>query len=356
MVRTREEDGLAPAATMGVLRLKQNVLAESRAGFIATFGDPLGRSGSWELGGDFTYQTSRFRGDKNLSVGAWGLVTGREDLSGYRERVAVGLKLDYPNDLWDCYLLYRRIGDGFDPSLGFVPRRGINTYAGGCTFAPRPKGGFIRQMFHELYPTLTTDLGGRWESWEVWVGPVNWLLESGDRVEVGLVPLGERLAEPFEIAEGVSVPAGSYDALRYRVEVETAAKRRLALEAEWAFGGFYSGTLDQFELAATWTPSPLVTFLASVEHSVGRLDEGDFDLTLVSAKLRLNLSPDLQFNSFVQYDTEDRSFGSNTRLRWSFDPRGDLFLIYNHNLRQLESSWRKDASQLLVKVQYTFRK
>ena len=78
--------------------------------------------------------------------------------------------------------------------------------------------------------------------------------------------------------------------------------------------------------------------------------------TLVSAKLRLNLSPDLQFNSFVQYDTEDRSFGSNTRLRWSFDPRGDLFLIYNHNLRQLESSWRKDASQLLVKVQYTFRK
>lgn len=174
--------------------------------------------------------------------------------------------------------------------------------------------------------------------------------------EVGLVPLGERLAEPFEIAEGVSVPAGSYDALRYRVEVETAAKRRLALEAEWAFGGFYSGTLDQFELAATWTPSPLVTFLASVEHSVGRLDEGDFDLTLVSAKLRLNLSPDLQFNSFVQYDTEDRSFGSNTRLRWSFDPRGDLFVVYNHNLRQLESSWRKDASQLLVKVQYTFRK
>lgn len=356
VVGTREEDGLAPAATMGVLRLKQNVLAESRAGFIATLGDPLGRSGSWELGGDFTYQTSRFRGDKNFSVGVWGLVTGREDLSEFRERTAVGLKLDYPNDLWDCYVLYRRIGDGFDPSLGFVPRRGINTYAGGCTFAPRPKGGFIRQMFHELYPTLTTDLGGRWESWEVWVGPVNWLLESGDRIELGLVPSGERLTEPFEIADGVSVPAGSYDALRYRVEVETAAKRRLALEAEWAFGGFYSGTLDQLELAATWTPSPLVTFLASVEHSVGRLDEGHFDLTLVSARLRLNLSPDLQFNSFVQYDTEDRSFGSNARLRWTFDPRGDLFVIYNHNLRELESSWRKDSSQLLVKVQYTFRK
>lgn len=356
VVRTREEDGLAPAATLAALRVKQNVLAESRAGFIATAGDPLGRSGSWELGGDFTYQTSRFRGDKNFSVGVWGLVTGREDLAEYRERTAVGLKLDYPNDLWDCNAVYRRVGDGFDPSLGFVPRRGINAYEGGCTFAPRPKGGFVRQMFHEAYGSLTTDLGGRWESWDVFLAPVNWLLESGDRLELGLTPLGERLTEPFEIVDGVSVPAGSYDALRWRVEVETAAKRRLAVEAEWSFGGFYSGTLQQLELAATWTPSPLVTFLASVEHAAGRLDEGDFDLTLVAAKLRLNLSPDLQFNTFVQYDTEDRSLGSNTRLRWTVHPRGDLFVIYNHNLREAESAWRKDSSQLLVKAQYTFRK
>ena len=99
-----------------------------------------------------------------------------------------------------------------------------------------------------------------------------------------------------------------------------------------------------------------MTFLASAEHSVGRLDEGDFELTLLGAKLRLNLSPDLQFNGFVQYDTEDSSFGSNLRLRWTFHPRGDLFVIYNHNLREVESRWQKQSNQLLVKAQYTFRK
>ena len=36
MVRTREEPGLAPASTMAVVRVKQNVFAESRTGFIAT--------------------------------------------------------------------------------------------------------------------------------------------------------------------------------------------------------------------------------------------------------------------------------------------------------------------------------
>ena len=163
VVRTREEDGVAPAATMGVLRLQQNVLAESRVGLIATAGDPLGRGGSFEVGADFTYQTSRLFGRRNFVAGVWGLVTGREDLGG--DRSAFGFKIDYPNDLWDCYLLYRHVGDGFDPSLGFVPRRAINAYQAGCTWAPRPKSSFIRQMFHELYPSLTTDLGGRWESY-----------------------------------------------------------------------------------------------------------------------------------------------------------------------------------------------
>jgi hypothetical protein len=356
VVRTREEDSVAPAATMAVVRVKQNVLAESRAGFLATVGDPLGRRGSWEFGADFTYQTSRFRGNKNFSAGVWALAVGRDDLAGARERTAFGVKVDYPNDLWDCYVIYRRIGDGFDPSLGFVPRRGINTYQVGCTYAPRPKGTFIRQMFHELYPGLTTDLGGRWESYRVFMAPINWRLESGDRFELNVAPAGERLVEPFPITDRVAIPSGSYHWRRYRVELQTAAKRKLSGQATWWFGGFYTGTLHQLEFESAWTPSPRVTFLVNAEHDIGRLAEGDFDLTLVGTRVRLNLSSDLQLNSFLQYDTDNRTFGTNTRLRWTFNPRGDVFVIYNHNLRELEDRWRRDSNELLVKLQYMFRR
>ena len=31
-------------------------------------------------------------------------------------------------------------------------------------------------------------------------------------------------------------------------------------------------------------------------------------------------------------------------------------MIYNHNLRELENRWRKEGNELLVKLQYTFRK
>ena len=356
VVRTRDEPGLAAAETMGGLRLQHNVLAESSVGMLATFGDPLGRQGSWQLGADFRYQTSRFRGSKNSIVGVWGLATGRDDLAGARERTAFGFKVDYPNDLWDCYALYRRVGDGFDPSLGFVARPGVNSYEAGCEFSPRPKHSFIRQFFYEFYPTLVTDLGGRWESYRVFTAPVNWRLESGDRVELNVVPVGERLARPFEIADGAVIPEGSYDWRRYRLEFEAAAKRKLSGQATWWFGGFYGGTLHQVELEASWTPSPLITFLLNAEHDIGRLPEGDFDVTLVGTRIRLNLSPDLQLNSFLQYDTDSRTFGTNTRLRWTFHPRGDVFLIYNHNLRELADRWRRDSNELLVKLQYTLRR
>ena len=73
-------------------------------------------------------------------------------------------------------------------------------------------------------------------------------------------------------------------------------------------------------------------------------------------KLRLNLLPDLQLNSFVQYDTESRTLGTNTRLRWTFNPRGDLFVVYNHNLRDVDARFERESNELLVKLQYTFRR
>jgi len=75
----------------------------------------------------------------------------------------------------------------------------------------------------------------------------------------------------------------------------------------------------------------------------------------VAARVRIGLSPDLDFSSFVQYDTESRNLGTNTRLRWSFHPLGDLFVVYNHNLDHTTGTWRYENNELLVKVKYGFR-
>jgi hypothetical protein len=354
VVGTNDKPGVvADEALMAVGRVKQNIWSESWVGAIATVGDPVGRSGSWLTGGDFTYATSHFRGDKNFLAGVWALATGRDDLGS--DASAYGFKVDYPNDLWDVQLTGKRIGRDFDPSLGFVPRRAVYLYNGQINNRTRIAKGPIQQLLHEFMPTLATDLAGRWESYRVFMAPVNWRFRSGDRFELNANPTGERLVVPFQIADGVVIPPGAYHWMRYRVEVGTAQKRRLYSQVTWWFGDFYDGTLDQFIWTGAWNPTPLVTVEFTGERNVGRLQSGDFRQTLVGNRLRVNVSPDLSIASYVQYDTDSDSVGVNTRLRWTFSPVGDLFVVYNHNVREQLERWQLDSNQLLVKLQYAFR-
>lgn len=48
--------------------------------------------------------------------------------------------------------------------------------------------------------------------------------------------------------------------------------------------------------------------------------------------------------------------GANTRLRWTFSPLGDLFLVYNHNIRDISERWVKNSNQFLAKIQYAIRR
>ena len=355
-VRTKEtnlDDQLLEASTMGVVRVKQNILRESSIGFIGSFGDPENRSSSAMGGVDFTYQTTRFKGDKNFLVGVSAMFTDRDELEG--DQSAYFVKVDYPNDIWDVAVSYLRVGESFDPSLGFIPRKGINYWRLGATYAPRPDWKWVRQMRNQLFATYYTDLNGNWESYRIFTAPINWRLESGDRIEANYMPQGEQLIEPFEIVDGVVIPAGKYHFTRYRLEAELAAKRKFSGLFSWWFGTFYDGHLDKLEASIAWNPSSLLNFESVVEHNIGRLPFGDFDQTLTGLRVRYNASPDLQLNSFVQYDTDNKNLGVNARIHWIFHPQGDLFLVFNHNTHDLEDRWELISQQILLKLRYNFR-
>jgi len=351
---TNDKEGVvADEALMAVGRVKQNILSESWVGGIATIGDPLGRSGSWLGGLDFTFATSKFRGDKNFLAGVWGLTTRRAGLDG--DRTSYGFKIDYPNDKWDIALTHKRIGRDFDPSLGFVPRRGVHLINGQINNRTRIGSGPFQQLLHEFQPFIATDLDGKWESYRIFMAPVNWRFRSGDRVELNANPTGERLIEPFEVARGVIIPPGSYHWLRYRAEVGTAQKRRFYTQVTGWWGDFYNGQLTQLIWTGAWNPTALLTIEFNGERNVGDLATGRFRQTLVGNRVRVNISPDLSISSYLQYDTDSDSFGVNTRLRWTFTPVADLFVVYNHNVRSLLDRWQLDSNQLLIKLQYAWR-
>jgi hypothetical protein len=372
---------------MGSVRINQNILEESSVGVLANFGDQLGRKDSWTAGADFVYRTSNFLNEKNFQVSAWVLRNNREDLNGGSvedsvetekkelDKTAYGFRIEYPNDLLDLSFMTIRMGDGFDPSLSFVPRKNYHLWDATVEYRPRPDWELVRVMTYELGFTLYNKRDNSdWESYEGTIKPLDWLLESGDSFNGGIKLEGDRPPEAFELAADVDIPRGSYEWTRYFLEVRAAEKRKISGNIIWEFGNYYNGDLSTIEARLSLRPSAFFTLEFTGERNDGKAlslpedfepEEGDslvlvkkeYTEELFGMRLLLNFSSDLQFSSLTQYDTESKELGTNNRLRWTFHPNGDIFIVYNHNLirRTEEKRWDFVSNEFPVKVQYTWR-
>ena len=162
--------------------MSRDIFEQSYIGAIFTNGNPAGTGSNNLIGADARFATSKFRGDKNLSLDMFFMRTsdGASNSTDY----ATGFWLDYPNDLWDIRFQGKQIGDNFRPALGFVPRRGIRKASGGAEFRPRPGRWGIRQLSFELDGEVIANLNNVVENWNVSSVPFN--LETGVR---GSVPV-----------------------------------------------------------------------------------------------------------------------------------------------------------------------
>ena len=347
-----------PASGMAVLRLRRNMLTESSAGLIATFGGPLSQGG-WTQGIDLNFKTSEFAGDKNLAAGLWGLATHQAELGG--DRNAYGGTVAYPNDPFGMWMTMLYVGEDFDPQLGFVQRNG-GVFQTDAEYKPRPRLPMVRQTTYAVNYFRAVRKSGQWESELLTVTPLDWLLTSGDRLSVTIEHQGDQPDEPFEVFEApgsqVTIPAGTYKWNRHDITATLASKRRISGEFSYASGGFYEGRLRTLYADVILQPLSILTFQIGAEQNVGKLPEGDFKQHLESLRTEFKPSPKLQLTHFMQYDNESRSLGSASRLRWSFHPLGDLFLNYNHNTVRTvtDPRWEFLADKASLKVQYAFRR
>jgi len=332
-VRTRALEALdLPAENFLAARVSQNVLAESKVGLIFTDGSPTGAKNSL-AGLDLVYQTSRFLKDKNLLAGGWFVYNWNANPAGRHE--GYGLKVDYPNDLWDVVASFNSYGDALDPGIGFLSRKGVRVLSLGASYMPRPENGLVgrlvRQFFFEFRPSFTWDLDGLLETRKIFVAPFNLRTESGEHIELNMISNYDFLREDWEVSDGVVLPPGPYAFTNYGVQLETASHRAWTADLEWKFGQFYSGHIDDVEVGVGLKFKGFATIGFDANFVRGRLAEGSFKENVYQLKADLFLTPRLGLMNYVQYDDVSNELGINTRFRWEITPGNVLYLVYSKN-------------------------
>jgi hypothetical protein len=357
-------DRIVPGANLFAGRVSYDVTSRLRLGGILTNGNPDGIHRNTFAGFDGVWRTSKFLGDKNLFIGGWTAFSAGDVRDG--NRTGWGFRLDYPNDLWNCFTSLNQFGEALDPALGFLPRPGTRRFDATCDFQPRPSktGPFhwVRQqtMEHRFY--RVTNFRGRVESWQFHWAPVDIEMESGDEFEFNWVPSYEYLPFPFEIATGVTLPAGSYRFDRFRFEFESSRHRRWEFGATTWFGTFYNGRLFQQQNYLRFT-TRTGSWQAGVssEQNFGDVAQGKFIQRLYQLNFAYAFNPNLALTSFLQYDSESQNVGNNMRLRWIVRPGNDLFVVWNRSWRRLilnreDLSLIPEAELVAIKLRWTFRR
>jgi hypothetical protein len=360
-VETRNTS-LAPGTNLFAGRASYDLTPKFRIGTLLTNGDPTGMKENTLAGFDAVWRTSEFSGDKNLQVGGYAAFSSGSNQMGNGN--GWGFKFDYPNDLLDCFVTLDQFGESLNPALGFLPRPGTRQYNGGCSVKPRPARngafGWIRQAFFRNYFSRVDNLKGINESWQYTFTPVEIWLESGDQFALEYAPQYEFLAAPFEITDGVVIPAGGYRFGRWQTQFETSEHRAWRFETHASFGTFYSGTLTQWINEIKWTSAQGRWQLGvEAEQNFARLPQGNFVQRLWQPQFTFAWNPNIVLTSFVQYDTESENLGTNTRLRWTFRPGRDLFVVWNRGWQRLRT--RPDLALIpenetfAIKLRWTFR-
>ncbi|MGE5358469.1 MAG: hypothetical protein ACM3NQ_05575, partial [Bacteroidales bacterium] len=234
---------------------------------------------------------------------------------------------------------------------------GVRLITPGAAFMPRPGRWGMRKLYFEMQPSVVTDLHNVVQDWSVFTAPFNVEMESGDHFEFNYMPQFERLLEPFEIADGITVPVGTYQTTRWGIQVETANKRPWVLQSEMTWGGFYSGTRRELVFGAELKPSTHLAFGVEVERNDVTLIEGAFETQVVTVRVNYNFSPNVSWANLVQYDNESRVLGVQSRFRWILKPGSDFFLVLNRGWyhRELDGRYLPYFDKGSVKLQYTIR-
>ncbi len=324
-MRTDAVDGLA-GENFAVLRLKRKVGegADVGAMFIdrSVMGSDAGENRSWGVDGNWVL------GGLILS----GYLAGTDTPGADGDQTATRLGAAFRDRRWNVSALWRRIGDDFDPGVGFVRRTDVEHLYATVGTHHQPGVSFLTEVAPYVEVHHYTDLGDTLVSREV-AGGLQVDLSSGAVLQASAARRFERVEEAFAVSGG-TVPRGAYDFDEGRVSVQSSAGRPLSASLEMSGGGYFHGDRRSVGGAFRWLVSHRLAVQGSADYNRIELPEGVFNSSVYAGRVKVGFSTRAFAALNVQYNDALDQLVTYGRFNVIHGPLSDLFLVLTER-RQL---------------------
>ena len=272
-------------------------------------------------------------------------------------------KFDYAADRYGLQVDHLLVEDNFLPEVGFLRRDNFRrSYLSG-RFSPRPQSiTSVRQFSLEasIDYIVTADRGHLETRQNMLVFQTEF--ESSDRLTVTATDNYEMLVEPFTPPGAqFAIPVGGYGFADFQVAYGIGQQRRVNGQVVVRRGAYFGGDLTTVELSqGRIAVLPQMSVEPVVSFNWIDTPYGKFQTNLAVTRVNYAFNPRMFFSGLLQYNSADRSFGSNLRLRWEYSPGSELFVVYTDD-RDVTGGLRPDRGWALrnrgfvVKLNRLFR-
>ncbi len=337
-MRSQAVAGVAPENDFTVARINRELRNRSSIGAIFTH-----RNGDGSLG-PAADRNSTYGLDGRWGIGQHGHVRGfvaATDTPGLEgDELAFRIGGGYNNADWSSSLNYTEVGDAFNPEVGFLARRDYRKADGFVLRRLRPENFW---GLHELRPHIS--YRGYWapdgfqETGYLHVDN-HWEWPSGFEIHTGVNFTLEGVRQPFEIADDVVVPVGSYRHQEGQLVLLTNASAPFSASLRATIGGFFGG--DRVALQPTLRFRVGETFNTELEWRYNdiNLPVGNFETHLGRLRASYSFTPKLFIQALMQYNDRADVFSTNLRLGWLQQAGAGLFVVYNdrHDLDDIRQA------------------
>jgi hypothetical protein len=340
-------------SNFSVARVAHNIGPESSIGAIGTFGNAISEAKNFVGGIDMKLATSKFRGNKNLSLILFGLKSNTSGLSD--KDGSWGGSFSYPNDFLYFTMGHHEIGEHFVSGMGFVPRTNIKESYGNIKIGPRPDKWGILQVYSGVGFDHIVNFSNILETRSISFSPLSLRFKSGEEFSYSISQTYENLIREFKIFSTFVIPSGQYEFYRHNLNFLTAGSRNFAVDGSYVWGDFYNGNRRDLSFGANYKIA--VPFFLGAKYKQNRvtLPAGDFTARIYQVNANILVSPEITLYNYFQYDNNSKTIGVQSRFQWIVRPGNEIILAWTSNLSRPLERYVMNDSALRFKLKYNVR-
>lgn len=260
-------------------------------------------------------------------------------------------------------LSYARVGENFNPGMGFEARSNYTRYGGilGYGWLPGADSWIFRHRFFTDSYAIYGNTNNRLESAQGTIG-YDIQTKKGFMFTPQFRWNHEFLEEELPFSDKINIQPGTYRFYDANIQFTTPFAKKFYVFSNIQVGGFYNGNIASVLLLPTWNAN--ASLETSITYSMSRIALPGTDaleyIHVGGLKALYMLSTKLSVASQIQYNSLAKGTFANIRFRWNPREGNDLFIVYNDSwnaerMREIPHLPFSSQRTIVVKYTHTFR-